>query len=808
MYTDPAKLQKKQPRDWSLPPAFLARLKASPEAALDELVPLKPQSEDEGASKEPSSSPPSHPFIDAMKMSGDVRTEKGALAHKSTDSPLVDLFFDLTPGIEAGHLFELLEAAWEEDALSTLKIVFHSRSIHEGKGFKYGFFRAMAWVWEHHPRTFLENLHLLVDPTCAPTLNEKRESTKRQKAEDTELSKGDVVSLDEEGDIDLGKRPVEYSARPHGTFDDLLDLLVLHVSGQLNTSYAEPLNAIDEGLAPAKPGRTFKKARLSAKAGGAEKRDRSGFKQIMRAAKKLEDRPDQGVTDARDEFQIKLLIAPDLTRKHQLLAERLTSALEDDEKFQALYITVAHIFHKQLKADLELLSQHREALRTSTTKTKSSPHLLKLSFAAKWAPTPGKSADKTLHIATGLSALLFPSFDVTWARQKLQKEVLSPLREALAIPEVAMSNRTWKFDYVKVPSRAMNRHAQSFAEHDPKGFRAYIEKVAAGGATISGAGMMPHELLSNVLKDDKSVILKQLAGLQWATLVESIRSSSDNALSNCIAIADVSGSMGSWRYTVGDAKNPEPIMPCIALTLLLSELSEAPWKGHFFTFSENPSFEYLDPSLPLAERAAQLGGAAWGQSTQFAKTYELILQTAKREKLAPEKMVKKLFVFSDMQFDEAGTTCDSDSYYHGEPQNLPRPSYGETEHQTMRRRFEEEGYEIPELVYWNLSFPAEGTPKPAKSDIEGVTLFSGFSGALMKFFLRGESGDEEDGDEHEGEGLEEEFEAITVGDRAEEDIESETVKGEEEKKKKRANPLAQVRKAIDIEPFAQLKVVD
>jgi hypothetical protein len=37
-----------------------------------------------------------------------------------------------------------------------MKIVFHARSIHEGKGFEEGFFRAMAWVFEHHPKTLLE----------------------------------------------------------------------------------------------------------------------------------------------------------------------------------------------------------------------------------------------------------------------------------------------------------------------------------------------------------------------------------------------------------------------------------------------------------------------------------------------------------------------------------------------------------------------------------------------------------------------------------------------------------------------------
>lgn len=260
--------------------------------------------------------------------------------------------------------------------------------------------------------------------------------------------------------------------------------------------------------------------------------------------------------------------------------------------------------------------------------------------------------------------------------------------------------------------------------------------------------------------------------MQWSTLVDSIRSSSSDDISNCIAIADVSGSMGSLDQ--GSPQNPPPLLPCIALTLLLSELASPPWQGRFFTFSTDPACEYIDPHLPLAERACQLSKAHWGMSTEFYKTYELILTTAKKNELAPEHMVKKLFVFSDMQFDQA-----------------VKGKYGETEHETMKRRFEEAGYPLPEMVYWNLASRAEGTPKPTKSDVEGVTLFSGFSGALMKFFL---------GDGLADDALERQFEDIEISKEGESCV--------SEKERKKPNPLEQVHRAIGGQHFAGLKVVD
>lgn len=137
--------------------------------------------------------------------------------------------------------------------------------------------------------------------------------------------------------------------------------------------------------------------------------------------------------------------------KQQLLSSRLQAALTNDKKFQALYITVLRIFHSYLAEDLKLLVKYKEEnCFESDRVTATPPYISNLSFAAKWAPTPGKSADKQLHIATALALLFYPGDDVFWARHKLQKEILTPLRKVLAIPEVAMSNQSWKFDYNRV----------------------------------------------------------------------------------------------------------------------------------------------------------------------------------------------------------------------------------------------------------------------------------------------------------------------------------------------------------------------
>ncbi|KIJ06903.1 hypothetical protein PAXINDRAFT_51147, partial [Paxillus involutus ATCC 200175] len=66
----------------------------------------------------------------------------------------------------------MLENAWSEDPVLTVRIIWNARSIHDGKGDKELFDRAFRWLFENHPRTAVVNLHCLVDPMC-PRLSPK-----------------------------------------------------------------------------------------------------------------------------------------------------------------------------------------------------------------------------------------------------------------------------------------------------------------------------------------------------------------------------------------------------------------------------------------------------------------------------------------------------------------------------------------------------------------------------------------------------------------------------------------------------------
>src|SRR5216110_415070 len=82
-------------------------------------------------------------------------------------------------------------------------------------------------------------------------------------------------------------------------------------------------------------------------------------------------------------------------------------------------------------------------------------------------------------------------------------------------------------------------------------------------------------------------------------------------------------------------------------------------------------------------------------------------------------MIKTIFVFSDMQFDEA---CSGGS------------SELETDYQKIQRKFKTAGYEVPKIVFWNLR-ESDSSGTPVLFDTVGTAMVSGFSGQLLKLFM-------------------------------------------------------------------------
>ncbi|EYU22109.1 hypothetical protein MIMGU_mgv1a003517mg [Erythranthe guttata] len=377
-------------------------------------------------------------------------------------------------------------------------------------------------------------------------------------------------------------------------------------------------------------------------------------------------------------------------------AKRVVDRFNRDPDFKFLHDRVSNFFARCLRSDMILLN---------------SGDLYKISLAAKWCPSLDSSFDKYTLLCETIAKKVFPREEYPEyegveeahyayrVRDRLRKEVIVPLRKALELPESFIGANDWgSIPYNRVASVAMKFYKEKFLKHDKERFQEYLEKVKSGEAKIAAGALLPHEIISALEHGDGG----QVAELQWKRMVDDM--GKKGKMNNCLAICDVSGSMSGI-----------PMEVSVALGVLVSELSESPWKGKLITFSENPMLQSVEGES-LREKTEFVRNMDWGMNTDFQKVFDLLLKVAVDGRLKADQMIKRLFVFSDMEFDQASGTP------------------WETDYEAIVRKFKERGYGecVPEIVFWNLR-DSMATPVPGNQP--GVALVSGFSKNLMKLFL-------------------------------------------------------------------------
>ncbi|KAF9235234.1 hypothetical protein BU15DRAFT_78243 [Melanogaster broomeanus] len=656
----------------------------------------------------------SNAMMDALRSTAHQKlTTNDAPAFGSTLVPTLDAFYGLRTGI-AGHKVDLfLENAWEEDPELTLRIIWNIRSIHDGKAEKELFYRAFGWLFENHPRTAIVNLHCLVDEMCFRTsLNGK--TKKRQ-------------------------------YMPHGYWKDLLNILALATVDELYTK------------APLSPRSNFLHNYYDG-------RSRPAFKDNQEQEDWSRARRVERFAHAHDRLTRKLL----------------------DKRYLALYVAVARLFAAHLTKDFDTMK--KIAVLPTDTSEKDRMQLLRaLSLAPKWAPTPGGSHDRVTNISSAVCLLLhyaqvsisvahtfkwsptvaLPAPEMHLLRCFYQRHILTPGRRYTCVPEPLMSSNRWsEIVYSRVPSLCMDLNKEKFFAHDTERFMEYLTAVEGGKKKISGATLLPHLLVMQAVKftraqqavhktgkattlvEAKAEQKRKLADTQlrvveaqWATLLTRLREAGE--LDNCIAVCDVSGSMGSVWESTRHGKSPfavDPIWPALSLSLVLARLAKPPFANAFITFSAHPEMVVLDPesqNVPLGATVDAMSKADWEMNTDFNAVFlDLILPLAIKHNVPKDQMLKRVFVFSDMQFDEASSTSTD-------------PADWKTNHDAVERAYREAGYDVPEIVYWDLSDPRDlgDITAPVTGEREGVALLSGYSPSLLKVFMDVEEEQEEEEDD-------------------------------------------------------------
>lgn len=278
--------------------------------------------------------------------------------------------------------------------------------------------------------------------------------------------------------------------------------------------------------------------------------------------------------------------------------------------------------------------------------------------------------------------------------KKSPKEFRQMLVEMTRVVETQMCNRDWSsIEYSKVPSVAMNRYRNAFYKHDETRMTQFITDVKSGNAKINASVLFPHELYQAIQGGQNADAVEA----QWNAMPDYMADSTERILPVC----DVSGSMSGLPMDVS-----------VSLGLYISERNKGIFRDAFITFSEKPVMQYLQGSV--AQRMRQLTNADWGMNTNLQAVFRLILDVAKRDSLPADEMPTKILIISDMEFDEAGRNT-----------NLER----------IKAEYIQLGYEMPEIVFWNVNGRMGNSP--AQVTDKNVGLVSGFSPSILKSILKG-----------------------------------------------------------------------
>lgn len=309
-----------------------------------------------------------------------------------------------------------------------------------------------------------------------------------------------------------------------------------------------------------------------------------------------------------------------------------------------------------------------------------------VSLLAKWIKTPDASSANTRKMG------ILTSQKLGYKNVAAFKKDLKALRKYLDIVEIKVSaNNFDTIAYDKVPSNAMLKYRKLFGIKDADRFTKYIEDVTSGKTEIKANTLYPYDIVQKIFHGDKSPVLDA----QWNALPNYV--SEDT---NILVMADTSGSMSCCNYL--------PMASAVGLAVYFAERNKGTFAGYYMTFSSRPRLEKITGKT-IFEKVRVPGII---ENTNLEAAFDLILKTAIANKTPAEQLPKALVVISDMQID---------SY---------QVRGADTFHETFAKKFAAAGYEIPNVVYWNVN--SERDTFHADAYRKGVQLVSGHSATTFK----------------------------------------------------------------------------
>lgn len=310
-------------------------------------------------------------------------------------------------------------------------------------------------------------------------------------------------------------------------------------------------------------------------------------------------------------------------------------------------------------------------------------------LAAKWMPRKGSIA-----------------VELTRFMKLTPKQYRKMIVGLTQVVETQMCAKSWnEINFSHVPSVASARYQKAFGRNASEAYTRYIKELQKPqserdpAVKINAGAVFPHDVVRSVATGNAAV-----ADEQWKALPNYVGDA------RIFPMVDVSGSMGSIHYARSGVV--QPIEVAVALGLYLSDKNSGPFKDLFLTFSGKP--EIVRVQGTLSEKIRKMSTSAWEMNTNLHAAFDRILQVAVQGAAAPEDMPEMLLILSDMQFDACAR-------------------YDDRALEMVARKYEQAGYRMPKIVFWNLNSGYGNVP--VKFDTRNTAHVSGFSPAIMKSVL-------------------------------------------------------------------------
>ena len=325
-----------------------------------------------------------------------------------------------------------------------------------------------------------------------------------------------------------------------------------------------------------------------------------------------------------------------------------------------------------------------------------------ISLLGKWLKSENASSAETKKLAKKTREALGMT-----ARD--YRKMLSRLRERIKVLEKLMSANKWEeIDFSKIPSKAGLIYRNAFARRDIIAER-YAAFARDKETKVNAATLYPYEVVKKALGLRHSYNLSNTDRLMVNKYWENLPDYLEGKDCKMMCVVDASGSM------VGT-----PMNVAISLGMYCAERLSGPFSNRYISFSRRPQLIKVK-GIDFVDKVNRIYRTNLCENTNLNAVFDLLLNVALDKNTRKEDIPETIVVISDMEIDCGSNWMSKKAV---------------TEMEKMRAKWEQYGFTMPHLIYWNV----DARHNTILDSGPNVTFVSGASPVIFKSVLTGKNG--------------------------------------------------------------------